>query len=442
MNVNSQIFRIAAPAIVSNITVPLLGLADTTISGHLGSELFIAAIAVGTMMVNVMLWCLGFLRSGTSGMTAQAFGAHDTNKQHELFGTSLMLGLSLGAGLIIVQQPMSWLLLRVISAVSDISALASQYFHIMVWSAPAILGTMAVSGWFLGMQSSFYPMVTAVATNIINIVASLVFVFVCGMGFEGTAWGSCLANWIGFGLALLLACRFNGGRLPICALRKAVRLKGNGRFFKVNTDIFFRSMCIMSVSMGMTAFGASIGAMTLAVNAVMMQFFMFFSYFMDGFAFAAEALTGKCAGSGERQLLRRTERALRFWAVAMAVAFTLIYWCCWPLICRFITPEANVLAGIADYHLWLLLMPSITVAAFIYDGMYIGLTATRLMLLATASGTAVFFLFNLCVPGSADPYTANTLLWASFLTYLLIRGAGLAALYPRALRRSFHERVC
>lgn len=382
-----------------------------------------------------MLWPLGFLRSGTSGMTAQACGAASVNKQHELFGSSLCLGACLGLGLILLQGPLAWLLLHLISAEPEVSALARQYFNIMIWCTPATLGTMAVSGWFLGMQSGFFPMVIAIATNVLNIVLSVVLVFGCHLGFKGTALGTCIASWLGLGLALMLAARFNGGRLPICPLRRAFSLKGKGEFFKVNTDIFFRSLCIMSVSLGMTAFGAAIGSLTLAVNAVMMQFFLFFSYFMDGFAFSAEALTGKYAGSGDRLMLRRTSLTLGAWALAMATLFTLLYAFCWPAICRLITPQANVLAGIGQYKLWLILMPSITVAAFIYDGMYIGLTATRPMLGATAFGTAVFFLFNTLGPKWVSPSEAGNLLWASFLAYLFIRGAGLALLYPRAVRQ-------
>lgn len=435
MNINKAIFRIAAPAIVSNITVPLLGLADTTISGHLGSEKYIAAIAVGSMMVNVVLWCFGFLRSGTSGMTAQAYGASDRGAQRELFTRSLLLGLGIGLVMIVLQWPLMWLLLRVISADADVSGLASQYFSIMIWGAPAMLATMAVSGWFLGMQNSLNPMIIAITTNVVNIAASLTLVYGLSLGFVGTAIGTCTANWFGLVLALILAARFNGGKLPLSPRDKWFTLRGSGRFFRVSSDIFFRSMCIMSVSLGITAFGAGIGSLTLAINAVMLQFFHFFSYFMDGFAFSAEALTGKSVGRADHRLFKRTERALALWAVGMAVSFTLIYWLFWAPISGFITPEKDVLDGIGEFHLWLVLMPAITVAAFIYDGIYIGLTATRLMFIATAIGAAVFFGFNLLVPQSADPVKANNILWISFLSYLLIRGAGLALLCPRAVRR-------
>lgn len=437
-NINREIFRIALPAIVSNITVPLLGLSDTTISGHLGSEVYLAAISVGTMMINVMLWCFGFLRAGTSGMTAQAFGSDDIGRQRELFSSSLALGLLLGFGLMLIQVPVSWLLLKVISADASVSVLASEYFYIMIWSMPAVLGSMAISGWFLGMQSSLYPMVIAIVTNVVNIVLSVLLVFAFDFGFKGTAMGTCFANWLGLVLALVLVKRFNNGELPLVSnWQEVFTLRGKGSFFKVNSDIFFRSMCIMSVSLGMTAYGAKMGGLTLAVNAVMMQFFMFFSFFMDGFAFSAEALMGKCLGRNDRVMLRDTERALAFWALAMAILFTLIYWLFSPAICEFITTESDVLAGIDDYHIWLILLPSITVASFIYDGMYIGLTATRLMLIATAVGTVIFFGCNILFGGGESVYVSNTKLWISFLCYLLMRGVGLAVLYPVAVSKQF-----
>lgn len=435
MNINKAITGIAVPAIVSNVTVPLLGLADTAISGHLGSEKYIAAIAVGSMMTNVVLWCFGFLRSGTSGLTAQACGASDTGAQHELFTRSLLLGLGIGVVMIMMQWPLMWLLIEVISAEPEVSALASRYFQTVIWGAPAMLGTMAVSGWFLGMQSSLYPMIIAIVTNVVNIAASLTLVYGLGLGFEGTAMGTCAANWAGLALALVLARRFNGDKMPMSPRARWFTLRGSGRFFRVSSDIFLRSMCIMAVSLGMTAFGAGIGSMTLAVNAVMMQFFHFFSYFMDGFAFSAEALTGKSVGMGDMDMLRRTKRALALWAAGMAVTFTSAYWLFWEPISRFITPETAVIEGIAEFHMWLVAMPAITVAAFIYDGIYIGLTATRQMLLATASGMVVFFGFNMLAPAMPETWHGNTTLWISFLSYLLIRGGALALLCPRATRR-------
>lgn len=442
MKINKEIYRIAVPAIVSNITVPLLGLADTTISGHLGSEKYIAAIAVGTMMMNVVVWCLGFLRSGTTGLTAQALGSNDRRGVNELFTRSLVLGLAAGLLMICLQEPLLRLLLTAISADTSVSEYAGQYFRIVIAGAPALLGTMAVSGWFLGMQSSFYPMIIAIVTNIINISGSLLAVYQMGYGFAGTAIGTCFANWAGLALALLLARRFNGGKLPLGGIKKSLSLRGSGRFFKVNSDIFMRSFCIIAVSLGMTSLGARIGSTTLAMNAVMMQFFVFFSYFMDGFAFAGEALTGRYAGAKDESMLRKTNRSLLLWGVGMAAVFTILYASFGAQISRFITPERGVLEAMEEFRLWLVLIPSVSVAAFIYDGIYIGLTATRQMLAATLGGAAIFFAVNLIAVDDGKTATvSNMYLWTSFLLYLLTRGATLGLLCKRATRKALQGKT-
>lgn len=441
MKPNKEIFRIALPAIVSNITVPLLGLCDTTIAGHLGSERFLAAIAVGTMMINSALWCLGFLRSGTTGMTAQALGAKDTDKIHELFSKSLSIGLLMGLVLVLLQWPLAWLLLTLIEPEPAVRDLAGLYFQICIWGAPAILGTMSVSGWFLGMQTSFYPMLIAVITNIVNIIMSLLSVFALDMGFAGIAAGTCFANWFGLLLALWLARRFNQGKLPFIGWRKALRLKGSGQFFKVNVYIFLRSFFLMAVTLGMTAFGARIGSLTLAANAVMMQFFLFFSYFMDGFAFAAEALVGRGVGSKDCRLLSRTGHSLLVWGIGMTAVFTAIYAFGWRPIASLITDERAVVDTIGEFSLCLGLLPLISVASFIYDGVYIGMTQTRMMMVSTVAGAVMFYGVECLLPASADPLKANALLWVAFLAYLLARGGWLALMCPRALRNSLAGRV-
>lgn len=439
MSINRDILRIALPAIVSNITVPLLGLCDTTIAGHLGDAGFIGAIAVGTMMINVVFWCFGFLRSGTSGMTAQAYGSGDREASAVVFSRAFLVAMLTGLLIVALQWPLKALVLAVIHPAADVRALASMYFSIVIWGAPAMLATMSVSGWFLGMQSSFYPMIIAVVTNVINIGLSLLCVYGFSLGFPGTAIGTLGANWCGLLLALWLARRFNGGRMPFSSWRKTVALSGLGRFFRVNTDIFFRSFCIMGVSMGVTSIGARLGNDILALNAVMMQFFMFFSYFMDGFAFAGEALAGKCVGRRDKGQLGRTVRALMGWGAIMAVIFTAIYLLFYGPISSFITDSGAVLSLLDDYRLYLFLIPSLTVGAFLFDGIYIGMTATAAMLWVTLAGAALFFAIDFIgwdAGGLTLSLPDNDRLWSAFLSYLLVRGTGLAMLFRRESRHA------
>lgn len=437
MKLNREILRIAVPAILSNITVPLLGLCDTTIAGHLGNSAYIAAIAVGTMMINVVFWCFGFLRMGTTGLTAQAFGKGDGHAQSQVFSRAFLLGAGAGILILLLLVPLRELVIAVIRPDADVRRLASDYFTIVIWGAPAMLATMAVSGWFLGMQTSVYPMIIAVSTNIINIVVSVCAVYMFEMGFAGTAVGTLVANWCGLVLALVLVARFNGGRLPFCNLSEVIKMQGLGRFFKVNSDIFFRSFCIMSVSMGVSAIGARLGSDILAVNAVMMQFFVLFSYFMDGFAFSGEALSGKAIGANSPVLLRKTVGRLLLWGVAMALSFTIMYVLFYRNLGGFITDNQSVLALLEDYRYFLFAIPILTVAAFIYDGIYIGLTSTRTMLVVTMIAGVVFFMVNF-IHFSEGAFALsmpdNNRLWVAFLSYLLTRGAGLALLYPRQTR--------
>lgn len=436
MRINREIIRLSVPAILSNITVPLLGLCDTAIAGHLGADSYIGAIAVGSMMINVTFWLFGFLRMGTTGITAQAFGANDTAALRTVFSRAVTLGAAIGILLIALMYPLRETLLALISPDDPIRGLASRYYTIVLMSAPALLATNAVQGWLFGMQTTLIPMIVAIATNVINIATSLTLVLVFQTGFIGVAVGTLAANWLGLILALILARRKAGGKLWIPFREVLGDREGLGRFFRVNSDIFFRSAAIMAVSLGITAIGSRLGALTLAVNAVMMQFFNFFSFFMDGLAFTAEALTGRFAGARDFPMLRRSRNALLWWSAAMAAVFFLIYFFASDPIVALITDSPTVRADIRNYHLWLSLIPPLTVAAFIFDGFYIGLTATRAMLVATVISALVFF--GICfihADGIALP--DNGRLWTAFLVYLASRGAILAAISPRVFSPSY-----
>lgn len=434
-SMNRKIARIAFPAIVSNLTVPLLGLCDTGVTGHLGHPRFVAAIAVGSMMLNVLLWSLGFLRMGTTGLTAQAYGAGSRKECRLMFTRALLLALSLGLLLVLLRHPLGLLLLKLIGSDREVSELALDYFKICIWGAPGLLGSMAISGWFLGMQDSTRPMVIAIVTNIINITANILLVFPLGMGFAGTATGTMIANWSSLLLGLILVRFFCHGNFPWAPLGEAVDLRGMRRFFKVNADIFCRSFFVMAVSLGVTAIGARMGELALAANTIVMQMFFLFSYFMDGLAFSAEALSGKSAGARDWEGLRHTVRRLIVWSLVVASAFTLCYIFGYGLFAGMLVPEAPVLARVDDMRLWIWLLPFASVLAFIFDGFFIGLTATRRMLIVTAAASMAFFAINFALPIGEGAGEGAARLWIGFEVYLFIRGAALAALYPGAVRQ-------
>ncbi len=351
MRINREIIRLSVPAILSNITVPLLGLCDTAIAGHLGADSFIGAIAVGSMMINVTFWLFGFLRMGTTGLTAQAFGADDAVALRTVFSRAVTLGAAIGTLLLLLMYPLREMLLTLISPDEPIRSLASRYYTIVLMSAPALLATNAVQGWLFGMQTTLIPMTVAIATNVINIAISLTMVLIFHTGFIGVAIGTLSANWLGLLLALILARRKAGGKLWIPFRDVFTDREGLGRFFRVNSDIFFRSAAIMAVSLGVTAIGSRLGALTLAANAVMMQFFNFFSFFMDGLAFTAEALTGRFAGARDFGMLRRSRNALLWWSAAIAALFFGIYCFAPDPIVALITDSPTVRADIRNYYL-------------------------------------------------------------------------------------------
>ncbi|MDD5870973.1 MAG: MATE family efflux transporter [Bacteroidales bacterium] len=431
-----RIFAIAVPAIVANIVVPLLGLLDLAIAGHIGATAMIGAVAVGATMFNLTYWNFGFLRMGTSGMTAQAFGRNDRADCASLFVRSTIVAASIGAAIVALQLPLCELLLWAIEPSDDVRALVERYFGICVWGAPALLATMSISGWFVGMQNSVYQMIVSIAVNVTNIVASLVLVFVFDAGFVGIALGTLIAQWVGALLALALAIRL-GRRHSLPSFRiSRDSFAGMGRFFKINTHIFLRSLCMMAVMLFFTAAGARSGDTVLAVNALIMQLFVVYSYFMDGIAYAGEALCGRYAGEGNRQMLQRSVHGLFAWGVAVMCLFSAVYALGGSALTRLLTTDATVVDAFYDYRLWAGVIPIAGMAAFVWDGVFIGLTATRQMLVSLAVSSAMFFAayFGISACVSADAGAANNVLWLAFVVYLASRGIAQSILFRRIVR--------
>ena len=442
MNLNREIFRLSIPAIISNVTVPLLGLCDTAISGHLGSPFFLAAIAVGSLMISVLFRLFTFLRMGTTGLTANAFGKNDRKAIREVFSRSLFLALALGGLMVILRRPLLNGLLWLIDPDPGTTELASRYFNICIFEAPAQMAIMAISGWLVGMQSTMRAMIVAISVNVINIAVSYLLVFPCGMGFTGVAIGTLASNWAGFVLAIILALGLAPEGKLWCGMTHLFKGGGMGRFFNVNSDLFVRSFCVMAVTMAVTAYSARLGAIALASNAVMQQFFTFFSFFMDGYAFTGEALCGRFAGAKNIPMLKKSVRYLLLWSAGIAVLFLCLYLAGWREVVDLLTDDTSVRDYIAGYHLWIILIPPVTVMAFIYDGFFIGITRTRSMLFATLAASIIFFATTLPVFSKASGFTftlptsfsAMDLIWGSFLTYLFARGVILAFIWHRESR--------
>lgn len=427
---NKQILDIAIPSIISNITVPLLGLVDVTIVGHLGSPTYIGAIAVGGMLFNMIYWIFGFLRMGTSGMTSQAFGRNDLDEVTRLLMRSTGVGLIIALALIALQYPVSKLAFALIDATPEVETYAHVYFSICIWGAPAVLGLYSMSGWFIGMQNSRYPMLVAITQNIINITASLVFVFLFGLKVEGVALGTLVAQYAGLFMAMYLWQRKYGKLYHRWQWHDFICRRAMARFFAVNRDIFLRTLCLVSVTVFFTSAGARQGDVVLAVNTLLMQLFTLFSYIMDGFAYAGEALGGRYYGAGNVSEFKDTTRKLFVWGCGIAALFTLLYAIGGQDFLGLLTNETSVIQASSTYYYWALAFPIAGFAAFLLDGLFIGTTSTNLMLRSMLIASISFF----GIYYAAVDHIENHALWMGFITYLALRGIMLLILGRRLLK--------
>lgn len=415
---NKKILQLAIPSIVSNITVPLLGLIDVAIVGHLGSAAYIGAIAVGGMLFNIIYWLFGFLRMGTSGMTSQAFGQRDLKEVTRVLLRAVGVGLFIALCLLLLQYPIRKIAFLLIDATPEVCELATVYFNICVWGAPAVLGLYGFAGWFIGMQNSRFPMFIAITQNVVNIVASLSFVYLLDMKIEGVALGTLIAQYAGLFMASLLWLRYYG-RLKIAfRWQEIIGKTAMKRFFQVNSDIFFRTLCLVAVTTFFTSTGARQGDVVLAVNTLLMQLFTLFSYIMDGFAYAGEAMTGRYVGARNNTGLQRMIRLLFRWGWGLSLSFMILYMIGGQDFLGLLTNDTTVIKAAGSYYYWVLAIPLAGFAAFLWDGILIGATATRLMLYSMLVASGLFFVVYYLFYG----VMGNHALWMAFLIYLSLRG--------------------
>ena len=410
-----RILRLAVPSILANITTPLLALIDTAIAGHLGSERYLAAIAVGGVMFNMLYWFFSFLRAGTSGLSAQACGAGDPSASALVLGRSLVVALTAGALMILFQEGIFKMMVWFLEAKPPVSSLASVYFHLLIWGAPAVLGNYAMAGWFLGMQNSRMMLWVSLIINVVNIVTSLTLVYLLDMGIAGIAAGTLVAQWTGFGAGFLF---LKGYRMPRPKWADIFRWNELRRFFSVNVDVMLRTVCLIAVTLWFTRAGSVQGPLILAVNTLLMQLFLLFSYMMDGVAFAGEALVGRYVGARDLQHVHLCVKRLFVWGAAWALLFTLVYFLGGEGILDLLSDDAGVRSAAHEYFVWALTIPLAGFAAFAWDGVYIGATLTRRLLVSMAGACATFFLlYYLLVP-----VMHNHGLWLAFIAYLAMRG--------------------
>ena len=551
MRLNKEILRLALPSILANITVPLVGMVDIAVAGHLGaagysSAALIGGISIGTMLFDLLYWSFGFLRVGTGGLTAQAYGRQlaagrpgagpmgaETGpagtgakpagaEVGDILRRALGIALLSGLALLALQWVVVQLAFLVVDCSPEVRQLATQYFYIRIWAAPATLSLFALKGWFIGVQDTVRPMVADLLVNGLNIFFSVVLslgvggpgsllpvapVLIPAMGFPGIAAGTVIAQWSGFAYCLVAAHRRYGfspsaklGQIALGSTKIAAPSAKQGQialgstkiatpsakqpqialgstkiatpsakqgqialgstkiatpsakqpqialgdstdtgsgFFTLNRDLFLRSLGMIAVYIGFTVISARYGDMVLAVSAILMKLLMIFSYFSDGFAYAGEALTGRFIGAGSREGVSATVRGTFLWGLAVAAFFMLVYGLGGVPLFQLMSSDPAVVNAGRPYIPWLLLMPLIGCPAFIWDGIFIGATASRDLrnstLLCALGFFAVWFAGRVLLGPGITPKQALHLLMGAYFVHLAVRALYLTLRYKPAV---------
>ncbi len=414
-----NILRLALPSVVSNITVPLLGLVDLSIVGHLGQTEQIGAIAIGNTIFNMIYWVFAFLRMGTTGMTSQAHGARNTGRCTETLLRAVVIGLAVSVMLCILQTTICNMATMLMNPSEAVLPYFQTYFRICIWGAPAMLCNYAFTGWFIGMQNTRIPMQVAILQNVLNIALSLFFVLLLGWGLEGIAAGTVLGLYGGTAMSIFHVYRMwhreGLARPHWSTLFNRSELIS---FLRVNTDIFLRTICLVCVMSFFTSAGSQQNDTILSANALLMEFFMLYSFFMDGLANAAEALSGECSGAHDHALLRLTIRRIFRWAFSLGVVCTLFFIFFGIQMLEMLTDQGSVVLTAIHYLPYIWAIPLLSVLAFVWDGVFIGLCWSRQMLVSMFLASLIFFSVYLGLQSSLH----NHALWLAFCSYLFTRG--------------------
>ncbi len=432
-SMNNKVLRLAIPNIISNITVPLLSSVDLMLMGHMDDPAYLGAVAVGGVIFNIIYWSLGFLRMGTTGLTAQAYGKTDKSAMILVLAQALSIALFAAVFLIVFQVPIGQLGFWLMGSSEEgvkVDQLALVYYQYRIWAAPATISLYAFMGWFLGMQNARYPMYVTLLINVVNIGANVYFVRYLGMTVEGVALGTVIAQYLGLFLSLYLFYRYYNDYLQELswhALRQWDKLKG---FLAVNSDIFIRTMCLLFTFSYFTYVSKQVGAEMLSANQILLQYLFLLSYGVDGFAYAAESLVGRYVGAKEEDNLRTSIRLSFVWGLGIAAACSVLYWFADDRLLFLFTENEDVIATAKPYLYWLVLYAPIGAAAFIWDGIYIGATAAKSMRNSMIIAT---FLCFLPIQYFLTPSLGNHALWLAMILFMLVRAITLSAWAKKAV---------
>lgn len=424
---NRQVLKLAVPSILANITIPLVGMVDVGIAGRLGDAALIGAIAISSMLFDLLYWNMGFLRIGTGGMVAQAYGAGNFKEAMRVFNYGIITALGFSLFFWIIQWWYVDIALGFIDCSPEAEKYVRQYFFIRIWAAPATLSLLVFKGFFIGMQNTVLPMITDITVNVVNFGASVYLALYTSVGFDGIAIGTVIAQYTGFLLASLLMLVFYRKYFRYISFRESLRLRQFKQFFLINKDLFIRSICFLCIYAGFTSLSAHYGDTELAVCSILMKLMMVYSYFTDGFAYAGEALTGRYIGAGDEPSLKRAVNVIFHWTIWLGVVSAALYWFGGEWMCRILTSNAEVLESASQYLGWLLVMPILSCFAFTWDGIFIGATASKSIRDSMILSVIGFFATYYALKGA---FGINAL-WAGYMIHLVARSAYLTKRYRR-----------
>lgn len=430
---NKKILNLAIPNIISNLSVPLLSIVDLVLMGYLEGDAYIGAVALGGMVFNFIFWGLGFLRMGTTGFTAQAFGEQNLNEAVTILTRALVVAICAALAVILLQIPIAHISFSLIQGSQEVENIAQSYFFIRVYAAPATLALYALNGWFLGMQNARATMFISILVNLANIIFNYLLVVKLGLKAEGVAWGTVIAQYLGLLAAIIIFVRRYRFLYSYISLKKAFQKTDLWRFFKVNNDIFLRTLALIFAYSFFSAESARYGDQMLAANSLLLQFSLFISYGLDGFAFAGESLVGEAIGAKNPSMLRKTIRYIFYWGFGLAAIFTLVYGVAGQAILELMTNKTAIIILAMQYIGWVVISPFINVFCVIWDGVYIGATASKAMRNTTIVATFVVFLPVYYI---TQAWWQNHAMWLGFTLFMLARGVGLAVLAKKHLRIS------
>jgi MATE family multidrug resistance protein len=414
VSTNREILSLAIPNILSNISVPLLSTVDTALMGHL-SSLHLAAVGVASMVFNLIYWNFGFLRMGTTGMSAQAYGEKNHQKLANILARALFLAFVISLFLILFKEPIIKFVSFAMNVEDSYHPLVKDYFNIRIFAAPASLALYVMFGWFFGVQNAWIPLVLTIFVNIVNIATSYYFVNVLDFGIKGVAYGTLLAQYLGLFLAFVFLYRYRVRRVTVSlVLDKNELLK----FLNINKDIFIRTVALTFAFAFFYSQSAKEGEVALAVTVILLQFLSWISFGIDGFAYAAESLVGRYFGAKEWGKFYEVIRYSFYWGFVLALFYGLFYYFFAEQLLELYTDKKELIEGTKPYLFWSVVMSFAGIAAFVWDGIFIGMTASKAMrdsvVLSFVIFVTVFYLLK--------PYHSLHLFWFSFIMFLFIRG--------------------